>query len=103
MITEGCEINGNIDFSVLFANVNVEEGAIVHDSIIMPNSVIKKGAVVEYAIVGENCVIGEGAHIGERPEQVDDKAQWGVAVIGHDVNVSDKAVAPPKAMISKDI
>ncbi len=103
MIAEGCEIDGAIEFSVLFAGVTVEEGAIVHDSIIMPNSVIKKGAVVEYAIVGENCVIGEGAHIGERPEQVDDKAQWGVAVIGHNVNVSDKAVAPPKAMISKDI
>lgn len=103
MIAEGCEINGAIDFSVLFAGVTVEEGAIVRDSIIMPNSVIKKGAIIEYAIVGEDCVIGEGAHIGERPELVEDKSQWGVAVIGHHVNVSDKAVAPPKAMISKDI
>ena len=103
MIAEGCEINGSIDFSLLFAGVVVEEGAIVHDSIIMPNTVIKKGAVIEYSIVGEDCVIGEGAHIGERPELVEDKSQWGVAVIGHHVNVSDKAVAPPKAMISKDI
>ncbi len=103
MIAEGCEINGMIDFSVLFAGVTVEEGAIVRDSIVMPNSVIKKGAVIEYAIVGENCVIGEGAHIGERPELIEDKDQWGVAVIGHNVNVSDKTVAPPKAMISKDI
>ena len=103
MIAEGCEINGMIDFSVLFAGVTVEEGAIVRDSIVMPNSIIKKGAVIEYAIVGENCVIGEGAHIGERPELIEDKDQWGVAVIGHNVNVSDKAVAPPKAMISKDI
>lgn len=103
MIAEGCEINGAIDFSVLFAGVTVEEGAIVRDSIIMPNSVIKKGAIIEYAIVGENCVIGEGAHIGERPELVEDKSQWGVAVIGHNVNVSENSVAPPKAMISKDI
>ena len=103
MIAEGCEINGSIDFSLLFAGVTVEEGAIVHDSIIMPNTVIKKGAVIEYSIIGEDCVIGEGAHIGERPELVEDKSQWGVAVIGHHVNVSDKAVAPPKAMISKDI
>lgn len=103
MVAEGCEINGMIDFSVLFAGVTVEEGAIVRDSIIMPNTVIRKGAVIEYAIVGEDCVIGEGAHIGERPELVEDKSSWGVAVIGHHVNVSDKAVAPPKAMISKDI
>ncbi|MGN0700526.1 MAG: glucose-1-phosphate adenylyltransferase [Oscillospiraceae bacterium] len=103
MVAEGCEINGMIDFSVLFAGVTVEEGAIVRDSIIMPNTVIKKGAIIEYAIVGEDCVIGEGAHIGERPELIEDKDSWGVAVIGHHVNVSDKAVAPPKAMISKDI
>lgn len=103
MIAEGCDINGSIDFSILFAGVTVEEGAVVHDSIIMPGTVVKKGAVIEYAIVGEDCVVGEGAHIGERPELVEDKSQWGVAVIGHHVNVSDKAVAPPKAMISKDI
>ncbi|MCH5207083.1 MAG: glucose-1-phosphate adenylyltransferase [Oscillospiraceae bacterium] len=103
MIAEGCDINGTIDFSLLFAGVVVEEGAIVRDSIIMPNSVIKKGAIIEYAIIGEDCVIGEGAHIGERPELIEDKSQWGVAVVGHHVNVSDKAVAPPKAMISKDI
>ena len=103
MIAEGCEINGSIDFSILFAGVTVEEGAVIHDSIIMPGTVVKKGAVIEYAIIGEDCVVGEGAHIGERPELVEDKTQWGVAVIGHHVNVSDKAVAPPKAMISKDI
>jgi len=103
MVAEGCEINGTVDFSVLFAGVVIEEGAVVTDSIIMPGSVIKKGARVEYAIVGENCVIGEGAHIGDRPERIEDKSQWGVAVIGHKVNVSANAVAAPKAMISKDI
>ena len=103
MVAEGCEIYGTVDFSVLFAGVVIEEGAVVTDSIIMPGSVIKKGAVVEYAIVGENCVIGEGAHVGDRPERIEDKSQWGVAVIGHKVNVSANAVAAPKAMISKDI
>ncbi len=103
MVAEGCEIYGMVDFSVLFAGVVIEEGAIVRDSIIMPNSVIKKGAVVEYSIVGENCVIGENAKVGERPELIEDKSKWGVAVIGHNVNVSPNAVAEPKAMISKDI
>jgi NDP-sugar pyrophosphorylase family protein len=55
------------------------------------------------AIIGENCVIGEGAHIGDRPERIEDKSSWGVAVIGHNVNVSANAVAAPKAMISQDI
>ena len=50
LISEGCNIEGHIDFSVLFAGVTIEPGAVVRDSIIMPNTTIKKGAVVEYAI-----------------------------------------------------
>ncbi len=103
MIAEGCNIYGTIDFSVLFSGVTVEEGAVVRDSIIMPNTHIKKGAVIEYSIVGEDCVIGEGVHIGERPETIEDKDKWGVAVVGHKVNVSDNAVVKAKAMISESI
>ena len=103
MIAEGCDVEGETDFSVLFDGVTVEEGATVRYSIIMPNTVIKKGAVVEYSIVGEECTVGEGAHIGERPENVENRDEWGVAVVGHNVNISDNAVIPPKAMISKDM
>lgn len=103
MVAEGCTIDGEIDFSVLFDGVTVEEGATVRYSIIMPNTVIKKGAVVEYSIVGEGCEIGEEVHIGERPENVENRDEWGVAVVGHGVKVSDKTQIAPKAMISKDI
>ena len=48
MITEGCEIWGTVDFSVLFSGVTVEKGAVVKDSIVMPGCVIKAGARVEY-------------------------------------------------------
>ena len=103
MVAEGCDIDGEIDFSVLFDGVVIEEGATVKYSIIMPNTVIKKGAVVEYSIVGEECTVGEGAHIGEKPENVENRDEWGVAVVGHNVNISDGAKIAPKAMISKDI
>ncbi len=103
LITEGCRVGGEIDFSVLFAGVTVEEGAVVRDSIIMPGSVVKKGALVQYAIIAENTVIGENAKVGERPELVEDKSQWGVAVIGNGVTVGKGAVVPPKAMIESDI
>ncbi len=103
MVAEGCTIDGEIDFSVLFDGVTVEEGATVRYSIVMPNTVIKKGAVIEYSIVGEDCEIGEDVHIGERPENVENRDEWGVAVVGHGVKVSDKTQIAPKAMISKDI
>jgi glucose-1-phosphate adenylyltransferase len=65
----------------------------------MPNSHIKAGAVIQYAIIGEDTVIGQNAQIGDRPEKIADKENWGVAVVGHGVSVDDGAVIPPKAMI----
>ncbi len=103
MVAEGCDIEGETDFSMLFDGVVIEEGATVRYSIIMPNTVIKKGAVIEYSIIGEECTIGEGAHIGERPENVENRDEWGVAVVGNAINISDKAVIAPKAMISQDV
>ena len=103
LITEGCKVAGEIDFSVLFAGVTVEEGAVVKDSIIMPGSVVKSGALVQYAIIAENTVIGENAKVGERPELMEDKSQWGVAVVGNGVTVGKNAVVPPKAMIEADV
>ncbi len=103
MVTEGCYLNGEVDFSVLFSEVTVEEGAVVRDSIIMPGATVKKGAIVQYAIVAEDSVIGENAMVGARPEDVENKDDWGVAVIGAGVHVGAGAAVPPKAMISEDV
>lgn len=103
MISEGCIVEGDVDFSILFAGVTVEKGAVVHDSIVMPGSVIKSGAVVEYSIIAENVVIGENAQVGNRPENVEDKANWGVTVVAKDIHVGKNAKVPAKAMIEKDV
>lgn len=103
MVTEGCSIAGYVDFSVLFAGVTVEEGAVVRDSIIMPGSVIKKNAVIEYAVIAENCVIEENVVIGQRPENAEEKDNWGVAVVGNNITIGRGAVVAPKAMIDQDI
>ena len=100
MVAEGCNIEGDVDFSVLFANVTVEEGAVVRDSIVMPGSVIKKGAIVQYAIVAENATIGENAQVGAR-EQDCEKGEWGITVIGENVTINDKEKVPAKSMISE--
>lgn len=101
LITEGCNIYGTVDFSILFAGVTVEEGAVVRDSIIMPDTIIRRGAVVQYAIVAENAVIGEGAVVGGRPEDMENKEEWGVAVVGANVEIAPGTVVPPKAMIEE--
>ncbi len=103
IVTEGCVIDGKVEFSVIFSEVTVEKGAVVHDSIVMPGSIIKAGAVVEYAIVGENCVIGEGARIGRRPEEMDDIDKWGIAVVGSDIVVGSTATVEPQTMLDRNL
>lgn len=76
MLTEGCEIEGTVLGSVLFAGVEIEAGAIVEDSVIMPNTVIKANAVIRRAMVSENCIISEGCKVGD--------AEGDIALIGQD-------------------
>ncbi len=103
LVSGGCKIEGNIDYSVMFANVTVEEGANVRYSIVMPGATIKKGATVQYAMIAEDAVIESGAVVGEDPEQIDNLENWGVTVIGAKVNIGENAVIPAKAMIAEDV
>ncbi len=103
LISEGCTVEGTVDFSILFANVDIEEGAVVKDSIIMPGTKVKSGAVVQYAIVAEDAVIEENATIGERPEAMENLDDWGVTVVGNGVTIGKGAKALPKEQVAEDI
>ncbi len=103
IVAEGCVVEGSLEFAILFAGVKVGKGARVTDSIIMPGAVIKEGATVQYAIVAEDAVIESGAVVGQRPENVEDKDQWGITVIGNNVTVGEGAIISAKAMIESDV
>ena len=104
LVAGGCNIYGEIDFSVLFTGVFVGAGAVVRDSIVMPGARIEEGAVVQYAIIAEDAVIGKGAVVGARPEDIapKDKGGWGIAVVGAGYVVQPGAVVPPKAMLDAE-
>ena len=70
-VTEGCEIDGEVDHSVIFSAVKIGKGAIVKDSVIMPGAVIGDGAVVEKAVIGVEATIGKNAKVGVSPESAD--------------------------------
>ncbi len=103
LITDGCDISGKLDFSILFENVTVEEGAEVDYSLIMPGAVIKKGAKVRYSIVAENVVIEENASIGKSPEECEIVDNWGITVIGDNLTVGKGALIGAKQMIEENI
>ena len=103
LISDGCEVSGRLDYSVLFENVTIEEGATVEYSLVMPGAVIKKGAHVQYAIVAENVKVCDGATVGENPQSVANRDDWGIAVVGAGVKVGKKARIKAKSMISKNV
>ena len=104
MIAEGCEIDGEVDYSILFSNVTVEKGATVRYSIVMPGTVIKSGALVEYSIVAENAVIDENAHVGNDPASMSNAYDdWGIAVVGEKVHIGKNAAVAAKTMVDEDV
>lgn len=64
LVNEACNILGQVEHSVLFANVTVEEGALVKDSVILSDCVIKKNAKVNRVVMNEGETIEEGVEIG---------------------------------------
>ncbi len=102
LITDGCEIYGRLDYSILFENVTVEEGASVEYSLVMPGAVIKKNARVRYSIIAENAVVGEDAVVGEEPE-VGGTESWGITVIGERLTVGRGATVGAGKMITENI
>ena len=70
LVTQGCVVNGEVEGSVLFNNVNVGEGAKVIDSVLMPGVLIEEGAVVKKAIIDEGVVVKAGTVVNEEAEEV---------------------------------
>ncbi len=103
MLADGCEVDGKLEFSILFSGVTVGKGAEINSSIIMPGAVIEEGAKVLYSIVAENAHIGKNAVVGGYPEDYPNRDDWGVAVIGAGIKVADGAKVAPKAMIESDV
>ncbi|MGD9099995.1 MAG: glucose-1-phosphate adenylyltransferase [Anaerolineae bacterium] len=64
MITDGCIIEGSVEFSVLSSGVHIERGAVVRNSIIMTDTVVQAGAVVDRCIVDKQVTIGRNVHLG---------------------------------------
>ena len=57
LISDGCEIEGTVENSILFRGVKVEKGAVIKNSIIMQDNVIGANASLNCVITDKNVVI----------------------------------------------
>ncbi|AIR10944.1 glucose-1-phosphate adenylyltransferase [Lactobacillus salivarius] len=74
MIVDGSYIAGKVDHSILSANVRIQTGSVVTDSVIMPGAKIGKNVTIHRAIIGEGAIIGDDVVIDGTDE---------IAVIGN--------------------
>lgn len=98
IISEGCNIDGFIQNSIISTGVDVCEGAEIYDSVIMPNAVIEKGAVIRHSIVGWKAHIGRDAKIGAF-QQAPESGEWKIAVVGPHTAVKENSVINAGEMV----
>ncbi|MBQ8509762.1 MAG: glucose-1-phosphate adenylyltransferase [Clostridia bacterium] len=96
IVTEGCEVHGIVENSVLFGGVKIARGAYVRNSIIMNDTQIREGATVSYSIVDSDTEIGAGACIGEAKE-----SGKGITLIGSGLKLPHGATIPAGDMVNE--
>ncbi|MBQ8175215.1 MAG: glucose-1-phosphate adenylyltransferase [Clostridia bacterium] len=84
IISEGNDICGTVENSVLFSGVTVEAGAVVRNSVVMSGCTVKSGATVSYAILDEDVVIDSGAIVGAIAAEGEEQE---IAVVGNGVHI----------------
>ncbi|MBO7515872.1 MAG: glucose-1-phosphate adenylyltransferase [Lachnospiraceae bacterium] len=100
LLGEGSEIYGEVYSSVIGADVVIEEGAVVRDSIIMQGAVIGAGTRLEKCIIAEGTVIGKNCELGVG-EYAESKLDKKVYVFDL-VTIGENSVVPDGVRVGKN-
>ena len=103
LLSEGCEIYGEVHNSVLGPGCVVEEGAVIRDSILMANCVVGHNARIDRCVIDENSRIGANVSMGsgENTANFDKPGIYstGITVTGENTTIPDNAVIGKNCVI----
>ena len=68
LIADGCHLFGCAENSIIFREVEIEEGAEVRDCVVMQGAKIGAGANIQYAILDKNVAVRPGTRLLGTPE-----------------------------------
>ena len=109
MVSNGCEVRGQVRHSILSPGVYISPGAVVQDSIIMNDSWIGPGAFVKRAVIDKQVSVGVGAQVGYTEstapapnELLPDKLNSNHTVIGKGAFIPDSAHIGTNVIINSD-
>lgn len=80
LISQGCKIYGKVENSVLSANVRVEKGAEVVDSVLLPGSVVEENMKIEKVILDSKAHVTK--HKIETLEKMREEFKDDIFIIG---------------------
>lgn len=100
IVSNGCEVYGEVYNSVLGAGVVIGKGTVIKDSIIMENTVIGENCIIEKAVIADDVKVGDDVTMGigaDVPNQTKPNIySFGLVTIG------EKSVIPSKVQIGKN-
>ena len=64
LISDGCEIEGVVENSILFRGVKVAKGAVVRNSIVMQDNIIGQNTTLDCVITDKNVVVSDKKTLG---------------------------------------
>ena len=104
LLSDGCEVYGEVYRSILGPGVIVEKGAVVKDSIIMAGTYIGEGSLIDKCVIDEKCKIGKNVQMGVGEDVPNEQKpaiyNTGITVMGMNSVVPDGVVMGKNCVIS---
>ncbi len=99
IVSEGGNIYGKVNNSVVSYKVTLEEGALSEGSVLMQHATLEAGAKVYNAIIGEGAVIKAGATVGAPAEEGKNPV---ITVVGPGCTVGENETVPAGEIVDRD-
>ncbi|MBN1936909.1 MAG: glucose-1-phosphate adenylyltransferase [Anaerolineae bacterium] len=108
LISDGCVIEGAVEYSVLSPGVCVRQGAIVRNSIVMTDAVIEEMTVVDRAILDKNVRIGARSRVGygndmHVPNETESYLNTGITLVGKNTVIPPRMTVGRNCVIASDL
>jgi glucose-1-phosphate adenylyltransferase len=85
LVSPNCVVKGHVENSILSPRVQIEDGAVVENSIVMANAHIGYHSVINHCVLDEGVNVGKFCYLGLRNSPI--SGDGGITVVGKDVIV----------------
>ena len=104
LLSDGCEVYGEVYRSILGPGVIIEKGAVVRDSIIMAGTVVGENSLIDKCVIDEKCKIGKNVQMGVGEDVPNEQKpaiyNTGITVLGMNSVVPDDVVLGKNCVVS---